>query len=196
MIPNERDEDSAGVHLSVSHHDLMASIMPLGNARSKIPSQGMSHVNRPRKSKDKTLNEIANKLEVRPIKLKSSRTGSKLAGSQQNKESKFSKWAGDVRMSEKLVGHRKTQQPVSTRPNQNFPNSGAVSGLPSNLLEAFIPGISSLNPNIKKWAISSKDGVEQCEELLVVSPKINDVQMQDITNEVFGEVARDPATSL
>lgn len=86
----EREEASDDVRLGMSQYwDLTTSLKPLGSVRSDVLSQGSSLSNGSRKIKEKAHNEIKNKLDVRPIKLKPSRVGTKLASGQQKKMQYF-----------------------------------------------------------------------------------------------------------
>lgn len=75
----ENDEGLGDVWTSVSHNDILSNLRPW-----EVGSTGSIHkglqANRPKKSKDRVLKEIMNKLKVRPINLKPSRAGSKSMG--------------------------------------------------------------------------------------------------------------------
>lgn len=126
----ERDDGMDEVKLSVSHLDLTANLKPFGGTRLEITSQATNQLAGPRKSKDKALKEITNKLDVRPIKLKSSRAGSRMASGQQNKESKSLKRVGKAWMRKYFNGPINIHSLEPIKPNTKLLLVGSSNSRP------------------------------------------------------------------
>lgn len=82
-----------GIRLSVSHGNLTGKIQKLGEGGSVSSTRAYNPYSGPKKTKDKALKEIINKLNLWIIKLKHNKAGTTIGTEAQNKDLK-----GDIRV--------------------------------------------------------------------------------------------------
>lgn len=97
-------DDLREVRISISDMDLTADLTPLVGTRATIVEQGASQSVGLKKSKERVLKEITNKLDARPLKLKSTRAGLKLVSGHRNKDLKVLKRAGEFLIRTSCLG--------------------------------------------------------------------------------------------
>lgn len=149
----EGNKEKDTVRVRVSHPSIATNIQQLKSSVAQVSSQGLSNglgqgVGQ-KKNKQPAV-KVTNKLEPRPIKLKSSRTGSKFLGGQQNKESKILKRAGSTWVSDELLGPLEAQFSGTAPSDSKIREEEATCGKPPDPVKIadFGKGVSS--PNITR----------------------------------------------
>lgn len=100
-----------------------------------------------KKSKEKPLNDISNKLEAKPVSLKSTRAGLKLMSGLQNKDSKNLKRTRELLIREELAGPLEAQLTDLSRTGVKAPLTGSRS---SRLLDLGPEGLKEVHPSSPK----------------------------------------------
>lgn len=98
------EENAIVVKISVSHTELMADLTPLIGPRAMIIEQASGQSMGLKKSKERPLKDITNKLEVKPVSLKVTQAELKLTSGYQNKDSKNLKRPREMLIKEELDG--------------------------------------------------------------------------------------------